>query len=89
MLAPYQVTEERSRQDERMAKTSAEPFTWGMFLGLSGLFALGNLIFVNLLLQLIGFAGILIGMALSGLMTILVHLYLVRRKAGPAESIGA
>ena len=70
-----------------MAETTQKKFTWRLFTGLFLLFAIGNLIFLNLLIPLVGFAALPMGVVVSGSMTLTVAFFVMRRRAGPAESI--
>ncbi len=68
-----------------MAETPEKKFSWKLFMWLSILFAIGNLIFTNLFLQLMGFAGLAMGLVVSGSMTLMVAFFVMRPRVGPAE----
>ncbi len=69
-----------------MAETTGKKFSWKLFMWLSILFAIGNLIFTNLFLQLMGFAGLPMGLMVSGSMTLMVAFFVMRQRESPAES---
>lgn len=68
-----------------MAETPQVKFTWRMFTGLFLLFAVGNLVFANLFLRIVGLQGLVMGIVVSATMTVSVALFLMLRKSGPAH----
>ncbi len=62
-----------------MVKTETVPKR--LFLWLTILFVVGNFIFTNIFVQLVGFMGVLLGIGVSGSLTLIV-LFMLRQRHG-------
>ena len=71
-----------------IAETGEKASSGRLLAWLSIVFVLGNLVFTNIFLQFMGLIGLTVGIGVSGSLT-LTALFVMRRRAGPAESSGA
>lgn len=86
VLARYLETVDGSRVGG-MNEIPDKRFSWKLFMWLSIFFAIGNLIFTNLFIQLVGFAGLPMGLVVSGSMTLMVAFLMIRRRESSTEPL--